>query len=213
MKKFFTSFIFIATFAAYAFHQYAPTFGKEEYVAAATPTQRQTAESGNNTNTAPVSTPPPKKQEDPVPAPAPTPAPEPTPTPTPVPTPAPEPTPTPAPTPAPAPTPEPTPAPAPAPAPKGQYTDGTYTGDTFYAYYGYVQVEATVAGGKLTDVQFLRYPNDRRTSIYINTQAMPLLKQEAIQAQNANVNIISGASDTSFAFRESLASALTQAKN
>lgn len=127
-------------------------------------------------------------------------------------TPKPTPTPTPTPTLSPAPTPTPTP-PAPTPTPKGLYVDGTYTGSQADAYYGIVQVRAVVSGGKLTDVQFLQYPNDRRTSQYINQQAMPLLKDEAIQAQSANVNGVSGASDTSAAFVESLGSALAQAKS
>lgn len=106
-----------------------------------------------------------------------------------------------------------TPTPAPVTKPKGQYTDGTYTGSTADAYYGYVQVKAVISGGKLTDVVFLQYPNDRSTSRYINQQAMPLLKEEAISAQNANVSGVSGASDTSMAFRESLGNALSQAKS
>lgn len=95
----------------------------------------------------------------------------------------------------------------------GQYKDGTYTGISANAYYGNIQVEAVINGGKLADVQFLDYPQDRRTSIRINNQAMPFLKQEAIQAQSANVDTVSGASDSSGAFRQSLASALSQAKN
>lgn len=96
-------------------------------------------------------------------------------------------------------------------AQQGQYKNGTYTGGVADAFYGNVQVQATISGGKLTDVQFLQYPNDRSTSIAINTQAMPYLKQEALQAQSANVQGISGASDTSAAFQQSLASALAQA--
>lgn len=94
---------------------------------------------------------------------------------------------------------------------KTSYKDGTYTGDVADAFYGYVQVQVTVSGGKITDVQFLDYPQDRRTSIEINSQATPLLRQEAIQAQSANVNIISGATQTSRAFIESLGSALSKA--
>ncbi|MBU6321496.1 MAG: FMN-binding protein [Patescibacteria group bacterium] len=119
---------------------------------------------------------------------------------------------TPAPAPAAPPTPAQTPATTPAPKPAGQYADGTYTGSSADAYYGMVQVRATVAGGKVTNVTFLSYPSDRSTSRYINGQAMPYLSQEAIQAQNANVDIVSGATDTSLAFRQSLASALAQAK-
>lgn len=93
----------------------------------------------------------------------------------------------------------------------GQYADGTYTGSVANAYYGSVQVQATVSGGALTDVIFLQYPNDRRTSQQINAIATRYLTQEAISAQSANVATVSGASDTSAAFRESLASALSQA--
>lgn len=112
---------------------------------------------------------------------------------------------------APIPVPVPTPAPAKS-QPTGMYKDGTYQGSRSNAYYGYIQVGAVIRGGKLTDVQFLEYPNDRQRSVSINTQALPYLKSEAIQAQNAQVDTISGASDTSQAFRESLTSALLQAK-
>lgn len=105
-----------------------------------------------------------------------------------------------------------TPTPVSAPKPKGQYTDGTYTGSVADAYYGNVQVRATISGGKIVDVQFLQYPNDRGTSREINAQAIPLLKTEALRVQSANVNGVSGASDTSAAFRESLTVALAQAK-
>lgn len=94
----------------------------------------------------------------------------------------------------------------------GMYANGEYIGNNADAYYGNVQVKAVIQNGKLIDVQFLDYPHDRNTSIYINSQAMPYLKSEAIQAQSANMNIISGATATSEAFRESLASALNQAK-
>jgi uncharacterized protein with FMN-binding domain len=93
----------------------------------------------------------------------------------------------------------------------GKYTDGTYTGIAADAYYGNIQVKATISGGKLTDVAFLQYPSDRNTSVYINQQAMPVLRSEAIQAQSANVNGVSGASDSSAAFKQSLASALAKA--
>jgi uncharacterized protein with FMN-binding domain len=94
----------------------------------------------------------------------------------------------------------------------GQYKDGSYTGSLADAYYGYIQVLAIVRGGQIRDVQFLRYPNQHQNSIAINQQAMPYLKDEAIHAQSADVDIVSGATDTSYAFRESLSSALAGAK-
>ncbi|MCL5675598.1 MAG: FMN-binding protein [Patescibacteria group bacterium] len=93
-----------------------------------------------------------------------------------------------------------------------QYKNGTYTGNLVDAYYGNVQVQITINSGKVSNVAFLDYPHDRETSIMINTQAMPYLKQEAILAQNANVDIVSGATQTSLAFIQSLQSALNQAK-
>ena len=93
------------------------------------------------------------------------------------------------------------------------YKNGTYTGSVADAYYGNVEVQATVSGGKLTGVTFLQYPSDRSTSVSINSQAMPYLKQEAIAAQSAQVNVISGATATSQAFAQSLGSALIQAQS
>ncbi len=97
--------------------------------------------------------------------------------------------------------------------PNVSYKDGTYTGSLANAYYGDVQVQATIAGGKITGVNFLQYPSDRSTSRSINGQAMPYLQQEAIVAQSGQVNIVSGATDTSQAFIQSLTSALTQAQS
>ena len=100
----------------------------------------------------------------------------------------------------------------PIPTTVGLYKNGTFTGGVADAFYGNIQVQAVIAGGKLSDVIFLQYPNDNRTSQYINSQAMTYLKEEAIAAQSANVNIVSGASASSQAFQQSLASALSQAK-
>jgi uncharacterized protein with FMN-binding domain len=92
------------------------------------------------------------------------------------------------------------------------YKDGQYDGRIADAYYGNVQVRAIIQSGKLTDVQFLSYPNDRNQSIEINSHALPILKSEAIKAQSAQVDIVSGATNTSNAFISSLSSALSQAK-
>lgn len=97
------------------------------------------------------------------------------------------------------------------PAASSNYKDGTYTGPVADAYYGSVQVQATISGGRLTGVKFLQYPNTHSTSVIINQQAMPYLKQEALQAQSAHVQIISGATFTSQAFQQSLQAALSQA--
>ncbi len=91
------------------------------------------------------------------------------------------------------------------------YKDGSYTGTAADAYYGNVQVRAVISGGKLADIVFLQYPSDHRESLQINEAAMPVLKQEAIKAQTAQIDGVSGATDTSGAFIESLSSALSLA--
>jgi uncharacterized protein with FMN-binding domain len=80
------------------------------------------------------------------------------------------------------------------------------------AIYGQLQIVATVSGGKITDVSWPVYPNSGGHTIEVSASALPQLKQEAIATQSANVNIVSGATQTSQAFQQSLAAALNQAK-
>lgn len=106
------------------------------------------------------------------------------------------------------------PAPATSPSsatPSSQYKDGTYSGSVENAFYGNIQVAAIIQGGKITTVNFLEYPNDNPNSISVNQQAMPYLQQEAVKAQSSKVSIVTGATFTSQAFSQSLASALSQA--
>ncbi len=107
--------------------------------------------------------------------------------------------------------PQPTQAPATA-ASSSAYKNGTFQGQAVDAYYGLVQVQVDIQGGAIKDVTFLQYPSDRRTSQQINSVAMPYLQQEAIQAQSAQVDIISGATLTSEGFQMSLQSALQAAR-
>lgn len=95
----------------------------------------------------------------------------------------------------------------------GQYKNGTFTGPSVNAMYGLVRVQATIQNGQLKNVQALEYPQDRRTSQRINQQAIPWLQSEVIQAQSANIDIISGATLTSMAYIRSLQAALNNAKN
>jgi uncharacterized protein with FMN-binding domain len=111
--------------------------------------------------------------------------------------------------------PNPTPAPPPSGAPKAAgaaFRDGTFTGLRYDAYWGTVQVRAVVKDGKLSSVDVLDFPSDRRTSQQINRYALPILQREVVQAQGVNVNIISGATLTAKAYLSSLRSALQQAQ-
>jgi uncharacterized protein with FMN-binding domain len=101
-----------------------------------------------------------------------------------------------------------------------------FTGTAFEAgRWGSLQVVITVrkttsvrAGRKhvtrkITAVSVPTYPNHTDRSVYINSQALPILKSETLQAHmSANINLVSGASDSSQAFAESLQSAILKAK-
>jgi len=65
---------------------------------------------------------------------------------------------------------------------------------------------------KITKVGVPVYPDHTDRSVFINQQALPLLIQETIQAQSSGIDMISGATDTSTGFQQSLASAIVQAR-
>ena len=66
---------------------------------------------------------------------------------------------------------------------------------------------------KITAVSVPTYPNHTDRSIYINQTALPILKAETLRAQSANINMVSGATDSSDAFAQSLQSAILKAKH
>jgi uncharacterized protein with FMN-binding domain len=78
--------------------------------------------------------------------------------------------------------------------------------------YGPVQVEVTIRDGKLVDVTALQLPNDRRRSEAISTEAAPILRQEALAAQDGVIDTVSGATYTSDGYAESLQGALDAAR-
>jgi uncharacterized protein with FMN-binding domain len=65
---------------------------------------------------------------------------------------------------------------------------------------------------RISSVNVPVYPNHTDRSIFINQQALPYLVQETLQAQSTAINMVSGATDTSFAFQSSLQSAILQAR-
>ena len=110
-------------------------------------------------------------------------------------------------------TPVSTPVSTPAPAASGSgYRNGTYAGPAVDVGYGTVQVAAVISGGRLTAVQFLQMPFDAERSAAIASAAKPLLQQEALAAQSANVDVVTGATSDSEGFVQSLQSALNKAK-
>ena len=89
--------------------------------------------------------------------------------------------------------------------------DGTYTGQTVSTRFGDVQVQVSVASGSITDVSALKLTDDDGRSVQISNRAAPLLRNEVLSAQSANVSTIGGATYTSDAYLTSLQSALDQA--
>jgi uncharacterized protein with FMN-binding domain len=72
-------------------------------------------------------------------------------------------------------------------------------------------VQLTVAGGSVTDVSVVQYPNENGKDAQINARALPILIQETLSAQSASIDMVSGATITSEGYLTSLQSALDQA--
>jgi uncharacterized protein with FMN-binding domain len=111
----------------------------------------------------------------------------------------------------PTPTPSAAPSAAPSPTPSPAGVTGTFTGVDVPNRFGDVVVRAVITNGHIADVQAVTLPTDRAESAYISSQAGPLLRDEALQAQSARIDIISGATYTSNSYAQSLESALQQA--
>jgi uncharacterized protein with FMN-binding domain len=81
-----------------------------------------------------------------------------------------------------------------------------------------VRKTTTITGKKkkvtrrITAVSVPTYPNHTDRSVYINQTALPTLKTEALRAQSANIDMVSGATDTSDGFAQSLQAAILKAK-
>jgi uncharacterized protein with FMN-binding domain len=84
----------------------------------------------------------------------------------------------------------------------------TFIGDNVPNQYGDVQVQITVQGHVLVDVQALQLPSSHQRSQEISGAAAPILRQEALQAQSAQIDLLSGATFTSESYAQSLQSAL-----
>jgi uncharacterized protein with FMN-binding domain len=87
----------------------------------------------------------------------------------------------------------------------------TVTGSVAQTQWGPVQVQITSANGSITDVRVLQYPSGNGTDAQINSYALPILVDETLQAQDARIDMVSGATVTSDGYLRSLQSALDQA--
>jgi uncharacterized protein with FMN-binding domain len=103
-----------------------------------------------------------------------------------------------------------TPAPATSRPATGDGTTRTVTGSEVETEFGPYQVQATFNGSTITDVQIVETPPDRRSQ-RIAESAAPTLRQEALQAQSAKIDTVSGATATSEAYAQSLQAAIDAA--
>jgi len=86
----------------------------------------------------------------------------------------------------------------------------TITGSAVDTPYGAVQVKVTFAGSTITAVDTLQAPDQGGRDIQINERALPVLAQEVLASQSANIDTVSGATYTSEGYRRSLQSAIDQ---
>jgi uncharacterized protein with FMN-binding domain len=101
---------------------------------------------------------------------------------------------------------------APPPVTSTGLADGSYRGPSTSTRWGPVQVQITVSGGKVTDVQAIDYPTESGWDQQINSYAIPRLAKEALASQSAKIDMVSGATVTSRGYITSLQGALDQAK-
>jgi len=89
-------------------------------------------------------------------------------------------------------------------APVSGSTCRSYKGPTQYNRFGAVQVQASVSSsGKICSVKVIELPTDNR-SVRINNRAVPVLNKQAMAAQSAAINGVSGATYTTAGYIDSL---------
>ncbi|BCW56450.1 MULTISPECIES: FMN-binding protein [unclassified Arthrobacter] len=93
----------------------------------------------------------------------------------------------------------------------GTSASGTYKGTAVQTRFGPVQVQITVANGKITDITALQLTNTDGKSIQISNRAAPLLRSKVLAAQSADVQTVSGATITSDAYLTSVQAAIDAA--
>lgn len=93
-------------------------------------------------------------------------------------------------------------------------TGGTKTidGAVVQTQFGPVQVRVTIKGGKLTEVVPIQIPSDNGRDQEIASYSVPILRSEALKAQSAQIDMVSGATYTSQGYIQSLQAALDQAR-
>ncbi len=103
------------------------------------------------------------------------------------------------------------PSTTPSKAPAKVATTKTFNGSVADTRWGPVQVQITVSAGKITSAGVLQVPNGNPRDDEINSQAVPILNSEVVQAQSAKIDTVSGATVTSDGYLTSLQAAFDAA--
>jgi uncharacterized protein with FMN-binding domain len=117
------------------------------------------------------------------------------------------------------PSPSPPSPPPPSPSPPGSPSSSssaassseTFKGSVAQTRWGPVQVQITTKDGKVTAVDVIEYPTQNPRDVEINDQALPVLVAETLEAQSAEIDMVSGATVTSEGYLQSLQAALDEA--
>jgi uncharacterized protein with FMN-binding domain len=88
----------------------------------------------------------------------------------------------------------------------------TVTGNAVDTRWGPVQVRVSLVNGKISSVTAVEYPDGNGRDQEINSYALPVLAQEAVSANSADIDMVSGATYTSQGYISSLQSALDQVR-
>jgi uncharacterized protein with FMN-binding domain len=102
-----------------------------------------------------------------------------------------------------------TPAPKPRPHPPGSVTA---KGPLVTTPFSSIQVQATVLDGRLIDVRTLSLTGSDTHTQALNARAEPILREEALEAGSADIDVVTGATYTSESWRDSLIAAIEAAR-
>jgi uncharacterized protein with FMN-binding domain len=99
--------------------------------------------------------------------------------------------------------------PTPAPAPPGSVSA---VGPALVTPFSTIQVEATLTDGELTGIETVALSGDGPHTDALNARAEPILREQALRAGSADVDVVSGATSTSEIWLDSLRGAIRKAR-
>jgi uncharacterized protein with FMN-binding domain len=97
----------------------------------------------------------------------------------------------------------------PPPAPPGSVSA---LGPALVTPFSTIQVEATLLDGKLVGIRTVALSGDGPHTDALNARAEPILRERALRAGSADVDVVTGATSTSEIWLESLEAAIRKAR-